>query len=145
MGITAALGLAPLAAADPSAGHSTMVTTYSPIMTCMVGSDDVNPGIGPNVVCQNGEGNGFPGSPAIDPELPMYQHQATVSAAGELTYRDANLPMGYDGFDPHELANGDVYRFHGWTIMPTGDGVTFTHDETGRGMTVATDLNVKAF
>jgi hypothetical protein len=29
--------------------------------------------------------------------------------------------------------------------MPTGDGVTFTHDEAGHGMTVATDLNVKAF
>ena len=24
-----------------------------------------------------------------------------ITAAGELTYRDANLPMGYDGFDPH--------------------------------------------
>ena len=58
----------------------------------------------------------------------MYQHQATVTAAGELTYRDANLPMGYDGSDPHELANGDVYRFHGWTIMPTGHGMTVATD-----------------
>jgi hypothetical protein len=23
-----------------------------------------------------------------------------ITAAGELTYRDADLPMGYDGFDP---------------------------------------------
>jgi len=145
MGIAAALGLAPLAGADPSEGHSTMVSTYSPIMTCVVGSDDVNPGIGPNVVCQSGEGNGFPGSPVIDPELPMYQHQATVTAQGELTYRDANLPMGGDDFDPYELAEGDAYHLHGWTVMPTGDGVSFTNDETGHGMTVATGLNVKAF
>jgi hypothetical protein len=138
-------GLAPLAGADPSEGHSTMVRTQSPTMTCVVASDDVDPGIGPNVVCQNGQGNGFPGSPIIDPELAMHQHQATVTAAGKLTYRDANLPMGYDDFDPHKLAKGDVYHFHGWTIMPTGDGVSFTHDETGHGMTVSTDMNVKAF
>lgn len=116
MGITAALGLAPLAAADPSAGHSTMVTTYSPIMTCMVGSDDANPGIGPNVVCQYGEGNGFPGSPAIDPELRMYQHQATVTAAGELTYRDANLPWVTTA---STLTNGPTATFIASTAGPS--------------------------
>jgi hypothetical protein len=144
MGIAAALGLAPLAGADPSEGHSTMVRAQSPLMTCMVGSDDVNPGIGPNVTCQNGEGDGFPVTP-IEPEFALHRHQATVTATGELTYRDANLPMGYDDFDPQKLATGEVYRFHGWTITPTDDGVTFTHDETGHGMTVSTDQNVKAF
>jgi hypothetical protein len=145
MGIAAALGLAPLAGADPSVGHFTMVRTQSPSMTCVVASDDVDPGIGPNVTCQSRGGDGFPGSPIIDPESAMHQHQATVTAAGQLTYRDANIPTVGDEYVPHELTNGEVYHFHGWTIMPTGDGVSLTHDETGHGMTVPTDMNVKAF
>jgi hypothetical protein len=137
--------LAPLAGADPSVGHYTVVRTQSPSMTCVVGSDDVDPGIGPNVVCQERQGgDGFPGSP-IEPHFGMHLHQAIVTAAGELTYRDANIPTVGDDFVPHKLAEGDVYHFQGWTIMPTGDGGSFTHDETGHGMTVSTDLNVKAF
>ena len=144
MGIVATLGLAPLAGADPSEGHFTIVRTESPSMTCVVGSDDVDPGIGPNVVCQSREGDGFPVSP-IEPEFAMHRYQATVTAAGELTYRDANIPTVGDEYVPHELANGEDYHFHGWTVMPTGDGVSFTRGETGHGMTVSTDQNVKAF
>jgi serine/threonine-protein kinase len=35
------------------------------------------------------------------------------------------------------LAYGTEYRSLGWTITPTSDGTTFTHDSTGHGMTVS--------
>lgn len=52
-GITcAAVAFAPLAAADPTAGHDAKVNTHTPPMLCEIGSDDADPGIGPNVICQ---------------------------------------------------------------------------------------------
>ena len=140
MGILAALGFAPLAGADPTAGHYTIVTTQSPAMACVIGSDDDDPGTGPNVVCQGDE---FPGSP-VDPTSGRHLHQVIITAAGKLTYRDANIPMGGDDYDPRRLSGG-VYHLQGWTIEPTVDDVTFTNDATGHGMTVSTGQKVTAF
>jgi hypothetical protein len=44
----AALTFAPLASADPTAGHDAKVNTQTPRMLCEIGSDDADPGIGPN-------------------------------------------------------------------------------------------------
>lgn len=61
--VTAGLGIAaaaiafvPLARADPTVGHDAKVNTQTPRMLCEIGSDDADPGIGPNVICQRGDG-----------------------------------------------------------------------------------------
>ena len=141
MGLAAALAFAPLAGADPTVGHYTNVVTQSPDMLCTIGSDDATPGIGPNVVCQ---GDGFPGSP-LYPGIATHPNQAVVTAAGEFEYRGANIATTGDDFNPVTLTDGSTYHFEGWTITPTTDGVTFTNDATGHGMTIGADLGVKSF
>ena len=54
--ICTVITFAPLAGADPTAGHYVNVRIQSPQMRCEVGSDDSSgvpgvPGMGPNVVC----------------------------------------------------------------------------------------------
>ena len=143
MGLAAALAFAPLASADPTIGHYTNVVTQSPDMLCTIGSDDATPGIGPNVVCQVG-GNGFPGSP-IDPPFTVHYNQAVITAAGQFKYRGANISTTGDDFNPLTLTNGSTYRFQGWTMTPTTNGVTFTNDATSHGMTIDANFGVKAF
>jgi hypothetical protein len=93
----ATLAFSPLAGADPTAGHSTIVHTQSPPMLCQIGSDDADVGVGPNVVCQGA----FPQAP-LDPPWPgwkgdpstSHQDQAVVTASGQFSYRDANIGVG---------------------------------------------------
>jgi len=144
MVLAAALAFASPVGADPTAGHYTNVVIPSPDMLCTVGSDDDNPGVGPNVVCQVRQRNGFPGSP-IDPAYGMHLHQAVFTAAGQLSYRDANIATGGDDFDPLTLTDGSTNHLQGWTVTQTVGGVTFANDATGHGMTIDADLGVKAF
>ena len=83
VGIAAALTLAPPASADPTAGHDTKVNTQTPPMLCEIGSDDADPGIGPNVICQ---GSFVQASSDAD--------QAFVTASGQFRYRSANIGIG---------------------------------------------------
>jgi hypothetical protein len=144
MGLAATLAFPPPAGADPTPGHFTNVVTQAPDMLCTIGSDDADPAFGPNVVCQVRQGKGFPGSP-IDPALDMYMHQAVITAAGQFSYRDANIGTGGDDFHPATLTNGSTYRLQGWTITPTTNGVTFTNEATSHGITIDANWGVKAF
>lgn len=150
----AAAVFAPQANADPSVGHGTTVFTQSPNMLCQIGSDDADdPGYGPSVVCQSGGRLGFPQSPISDAsggQPAMHLHQAVVTAAGSLSYRDANIPMGGDldeNGDPtfDTLSNDRTHHIQGWTAVPTTDGITFTNDATSHGMTMDAAGDVKAF
>jgi hypothetical protein len=141
-------GVVPSATADPTSGQ--YVTTQSPPMRCGVGADDGD-GRGPMVVCQNGAG--FPQAP-IDPPPPpgwagdpsvLHQDQAIVYASGQFNWRTANLGMVLPGHPPTTLDYGQTYHINGWTILPSGDGITFTNDGTGHGMTVGSDQSVKPF
>jgi hypothetical protein len=128
------LALAPLAGADPTPGHGEIVLTETPKMTCQLGSDDADPTVGPTVVCQ---GEAFPDSADL--------HQVVLSPAGTATYRDANIGVGYDGFNPRTLTPGHTYHIHGWTVAPQSDVITFTNDATGHGMNVHGDRDVDTF
>ena len=81
----AALAFAAPASADPTPGHDAKVNTQTPPMLCEIGSDDAEPGIGPNVVCQGS----FVQAPADD-------DQAYVTASGQFSYRAANIGVGYN-------------------------------------------------
>ena len=126
VGIAAALTLAPPASADPTAGHDTKVNTQTPPMLCEIGSDDADPWIGPNVICQGS----FVQAPADD-------DQAFVTASGRFTYRSANIGIGYNHAPFDTLVPGQTYHIQGWTVAAGGDGITFTNDATGHGMTVS--------
>jgi hypothetical protein len=130
----AALALAPLSSADPTAGHDAKVNTQTPPMLCEVGSDDAAPGIGPNVVCQGS----FVDAPADD-------DQAFVTASGQFSYRSANIGIGYPHAPFDTLVAGQTYHIQGWTIAASSDAITFTNDDTGHGMTVGSDQRVKPF
>jgi hypothetical protein len=130
----AAAAFAPLANADPTLGHDTKVNTQTPPMLCEIGSDDADPGIGPNVICQGS----FVQAPADD-------DQAFVTASGRFTYRSANIGIGYNHAPFDTLVPGQTYHIQGWTVGAGGDGITFTNDDTGHGMTVGSDQSVKPF
>jgi hypothetical protein len=53
--------------------------------------------------------------------------------------------MVLPGHPPTTLDYGQTYHINGWTILPSGDGITFTNDGTGHGMTVGSDQSVKPF
>jgi hypothetical protein len=75
----------------------------------------------------------------------MHMHQAVITAAGQFSYRDANISTGGDDFHPATLTNGSTYHLQGWTITPTTNGVTFTNDATSHGITIDANWGVKAF
>lgn len=129
-----ALACAAPAIADPSPGHDVKVKTQTPPMLCEIGSDDETPGIGPNVVCQ--------GSFA---QAPPDDDQAVVTAAGQFSYRTANIGVGYDHPPFDALVAGQTYYIQGWTIMAGGDGIGFTHESTGHGMFISSDTTVNPF
>src|SRR6202035_6182268 len=125
----AALTFAPLVSADPTAGHDAKVNTQTPPMLCEIGSDDADPGIGPNVICQGS----FVQAPAGD-------DQAFVTASGQFSYRSANIGVGYPHAPFDTLVPGQTYHIQGWTVAASGgEGITFTNDGTGHGMTVGSD------
>jgi hypothetical protein len=130
----AALTFAPLAGADPTAGHDATVNTQIPRMLCEIGSDDADPGIGPNVICQGS----FVQAPAGD-------DQAFVTASGNFSYRSANIGVGYPHAPFDTLVPGQTYHIQAWTVVAGGDGITFTNDGTGHGMTIGSDQSVKPF
>jgi hypothetical protein len=130
----AALVLAPSAGADPTPEHGEIVLTETPKMTCQLGSDDADPRVGPTVVCQ---GDAFPGSADL--------HQVVLSPSGTVAYRDANIGVGYDGFNPRTLTSGNTYHIHGWTVVPKSYVITFTNDDTGHGMNVLGNRDVDTF
>jgi hypothetical protein len=132
----AAISFAPLANADPTAGHGTQVHTQTPPMLCEIGSDNADPGIGPSVVCQRGQG--FVGS---SPD----NDQAVILASGKFSYRSANIGVGGRSDALPTLVPGQTYHFQGWTVVASGDGTRFTNDGTGHGMTVNSDTTVRPF
>jgi hypothetical protein len=147
--ICAAVTFASPSSADPTSGHFVDVITPTPSMRCEVGSDDSD-GVGPNIVCQTA---GFPQAPMDlapppgwrgDP-LVFHQDQAIITAAGQFSWRTANLGMAPPGQPDVTMAEGTTYHFEGWTIVPTGDGTTFTNDTTSHGMSIDRDYNVKPY
>jgi hypothetical protein len=151
----AALIFIPLAGADPTEGHFVNVTTQSPPMRCQIGSDESSdvpgvPGVGPSVVCQT---EGFPQAPANPAPYPgwtgdasvLHRNQAIITGLGRFTWRTANLGMSPPGRPDVILVDGQTSNFHGWTIVPTRDGATFTNDVTGHGMFIGSDYSVKPF
>lgn len=129
-----AIALVPLAGADPTAGHDAKVTTQTPQMLCEIGSDDADPGIGPNVVCQGS----FVQAPAGD-------DQAFVTASGQFSYRSANIGVGYPHAPFDTLTPDHTYHVQGWTIVAGDDGMRFTNDGTGHGMFIGSDTTVSPF
>jgi hypothetical protein len=83
----AAIAFVPLVGADPTVGHDAKVNTEIPRMLCEIGSDDADPAIGPNVICQ--QGNGFV-------QASSDADQAFVTASGQFSYRSANIGVGYN-------------------------------------------------
>jgi hypothetical protein len=147
--IAAALAFAIPASADPPAGHFVNVKTPVPAMRCEVGSDDPDGG-GPAVVCQTA---GFPQAPMDpipypgwhgDPSV-LHQDQAIITASGQFSWRTANLGLAPPGQPDIVLSEGKAYHFQGWTIVPTGDRITFTNEATGHGMAIERDYTVKPF
>ncbi|GAA4539364.1 hypothetical protein [Mycobacterium paraffinicum] len=145
----AALTLAPVAGADPTVGHDAKVQVQTPPMLCEIGSDDADPEVGPNVVCQGA----FPQSPMNpipwpdwvgDPSI-LHQNQAVVTASGQFSYRDANIGVGYDHPSFETLVPGQTYQIQGWTIRAGEGGITFTRDDSGHGMTIGGDRSVNPF
>jgi hypothetical protein len=147
--ICAAVVFAPLSSADPTLGHFVNVRTPSPSMRCEVASDDSD-GMGPNVVCQTA---GFPQAPIDPPPSPgwhgdpsvLHKDQAIITASGQFSWRTANLGLAPPGQPDVILVEGTTYQFQGWTIVPVGDGTTFTNDATGHGMSIDSHYNVKPF
>lgn len=133
---TAAISFAPLASADPTAGHDAKVNTQTPRMLCEIGSDDADPGIGPNVICQRG--NGFV-------QASSDADQAFVTASGQFSYRSANIGIGYNHAPFDTLVPGQTYHIQGWTVVAGGDGIRFTNDGTGHGMFIGSDTTVNPF
>jgi hypothetical protein len=130
----AAMAFAPLAGADPTPGHDAKVKTQTPPMLCEIGSDDADPGVGPNVVCQGS----FVQAPADD-------DQAYITASGEFSYRIANIGIG-GSHPPFETLLPDrTYQIQGWTVTTGDDGIRFTNDGTGHGMFVGSDTTVNPF
>ena len=132
VGITcAAVAFSPPAGADPTAGHDAKVNVQTPRMLCEIGSDDADPGVGPNVVCQ-----GSFRQTSTDND------QAVVSASGQFSYRSANIGVGYAHAPFDVLSPGQTYHIQGWTIVAGGDGIRFTNDGTGHGMFIGSDTGV---
>lgn len=129
-----ALTFAPLAGADPTPGHDAKVKTQIPPMLCEIGSDDATPGIGPNVICQ--------GSFA---QATKDNDQAFVTAAGQFSYRSANIGVGYNHPPFDTLVAGQTYHIQGWTVVAGDDGIRFTNDGTGHGMFIRRDTTVNPF
>lgn len=129
-----ALACAAPAIADPSPGHDAKVRTQTPPMLCEIGSDDETPGVGPNVVCQGSFAQATPDG-----------DQAVVTASGQFSYRTANIGVSYDHPPFDALVAGQSYDIQGWTIVAGGDGIRFTHDDTGHGMFVGSDTTVNPF
>ncbi len=129
----AALTVAPSASADPTVGHDAKVNVRTPPMLCEIGSDDAEPGIGPNVICQGP----FVQAPGDD--------QAFVTAAGEFRYRGANIGVGYDHPPFDTLVPGQTYHLQGWTVVARDDGIRFTNDGTWHGMFIRSDTTVNPF
>jgi hypothetical protein len=130
----AALTFTPRASGDPTAGHDAKVNTQTPRMLCEIGSDDANPGIGPNVICQ--------GSFA---QAPPDDDQAFVTASGQFSYRSANIGVGYKHPPFDTLIPGQTSHIQGWTVVAGGDGIRFTNDDTGHGMFIGGDTTVNPF
>lgn len=119
------------AGADPTVGHDAKLTTQTPPMLCEIGSDDATPGIGPNVVCQGRFA-----------QAPVDDDQAVVTSSGQFSYRTANIGVGYDHPPFDTVLPGQTHNVQGWTIVAGGDGISFSHDVTGRGMFIGADTSV---
>jgi hypothetical protein len=128
------MAFAPVASGDPSVGHDAKVNTETPPMLCEIGSDDTDPGIGPNVICQGR----FREASATD-------DQAFVTAAGQFSYRNANIGVGYPHPPFDTLVAGQTYNIQGWTVVAGGDGIRFTNDASGHGMFIGSATTVDPF
>ena len=71
------------------------------------------------------------------PSFPFRATHVEVSVDGELDYSCGGNGFGLNA-DPawfQELDSGATYQAKGWSIVPTAEGITFTNNETGHGMT----------
>ena len=130
----ATLTLTPPASADPTPGHDAKVNTQTPQMLCEIGSDDADPGIGPNVTCQRGS---FLQAPA-DADRPWSPHRASSATAMRTSASATRTPPLTPGARP-DLPHP------GWTIVAGGDGIRFNNDGTGHGMFIGSDTRVNPF
>lgn len=133
MGIATVVCAAP-ASTDPTAGHDAKVNTQTPPMLCEIGSDDAEPGIGPNVICQG-----------RFVQAGADEDQAFVTASGQFSYRTANIGVGYNHAPFDTLVPEQTYHIQGWTVVADDDGIRFTNDGTGHGMFVGSDTTVNPF
>jgi hypothetical protein len=138
----AALIAAPqAAAADPGQ----YVRTESGKVRCLVTADDQGHGGGPMVVCEaSAPGSiGFPQAPNTT-TAGLHWILAAVTGAGAFQWADGNIGGGGTPQNDVVLNYGQSYQMHGWTILPSSDGTTFTNNVTGHGMFVSID-NVNSF
>jgi hypothetical protein len=132
----AALIAAPQAAA---AGSAQYVRTESGKVRCLVTANDQGHGGGPAVVC---EPSGFAQAPMGSWGTP--DDLAAIHANGTFNWNDGNIGGGGEPQNDVVLNYGQSYQMHGWTILPSSDGTTFTNNGTGHGMFVSID-NVNSF
>ena len=70
---------------------------------------------------------------------------AVIHSSGAFNWNNGNIPGTPQAVaDDIVLHYGQTYHVAGWTIVPTGDGTTFTSDATAHGMFVSID-DVHAF
>jgi hypothetical protein len=146
--ICAAVVFASMSNADPAPGNFVNVTTPSPSMRCgsaqMTAAEPVPTLFARRPVCQAPTdpvpGPGWHADPSV-----LQKDQAIITASGQFSWRKANLGLVRLG-QPHTiLVEGTTYHFEGWTIVPTGDGTTFTNDATGHGMSIDHNYNGTPF
>ena len=93
------------------------------------------------VVC--GLNKSYPVPNNVNACLPSWGWRAThvsVGPGGDLEYSCGGNGFGLN-IDPawlQQLELGAAYQFNGWSITPIDDGITFTNNETGHGMTYTT-------
>jgi serine/threonine-protein kinase len=70
-------------------------------------------------------------------QAPAHEDQAMVDTAGNLTWRDANMPSPRNGPGWFDLTVAQPYHGFGWTVRQDNAlHYTFTNDATGHGMKI---------
>ncbi len=88
----------------------------------------------PHVLCSLNRSFPIPDGVDCGP-LPVVD--VALSPNGDLEYGCGGNGYGLNA-DPawfQQLEIGTVYEANGWSITPINDGITFTNNATGRGMT----------
>jgi serine/threonine protein kinase len=78
-------------------------------------------------------------------QAPAHEDQAMVDTAGNLTWRDANMPSVRSGPGWFELTVTQPYHGFGWTVRQDNAlHYTFTNDATGHGMKITWVIGASA-